>query len=98
MILSPWPSHYSQKGEKKKRLNNSFMIIIVKINALSEEARAEAVDVLPCSIKFWTFAKKGDLNKIKNWPFVVFSVDHNGECKIPIDPTKLTKFTNIYLI
>lgn len=38
----------------KKRLNNSFMIIIVKINALGveEEARAEAVDVLPCSIKF----------------------------------------------
>ena len=37
---------------RKKRLNNSFMIIIVKINARSEEARAEAVDVLPCSIKF----------------------------------------------
>lgn len=75
------------------------MIIIVKINALSEEARAEAVDVLPCSIKFWTFAKKKrDLNKIKNWPFVVFSGDHNGECKIPIDPTKLTKFIYIYLI
>ena len=55
------------------------MIIIVKINALSEEARAEAVDVLPCAIKFWTFAKKKrDLNKIKNWPFVVFSGDHNG--------------------
>lgn len=37
---------------RKKRFNNFFMIIIVKINVCSEEVCVEVVDVLLCFIKF----------------------------------------------